>query len=472
MPIAALPTIVVALAALAPSISAQVSGDGRVPTLRVEGRHFVDPDGRVVVLRGVNLAGDAKVPPFRPIAHPSQLDQLPRFGFNAVRLVFIWEAFEPAPGRYDDAYLADMIVVASACCERGLFVVVDFHQDGFSRWVSRGIGDGFPRWAVAGDACLRTPDHHRDHSRWPVLMATDPATYRSFRAFFDDREGVRTRYLAMTRRVASAFASIPGVIGYDLLNEPWGDERRDLTPLYADAAAAVRSVDPRAILFLEGHVTTNVGLPTRLPRPSYGGVAYAPHYYKIGAVLGHGWRGGSLGINLAFHNMRSTAEGWQAPLFVGEFGLEGTAENAGPYLDAIYDRLDAAFASGAQWNYTPQGTPDRRDGWNGEDFHILGPDGRPRGNYVPRPFPRAVAGVPLAFAYRRDGGGWLELIYEARPDRGLTEIAVPPGSFPSGARLEVEGAGASATGDHGRGLLTVRAARPGQVRVRLVGPGH
>ena len=177
-----------------PAPAAASTGPAR---LRVEGRHFVDEGGRVVLLRGVNLAGDSKVPPFDPIDDPSQLDPLPSMGFNAVRLQFIWEAFEPEPGVYDDSYLARMVEVAEACGTRGLHVVVDIHQDGFSRFSARGCGTGFPAWAVSPCATVEAPDNGCDCKDWFAKLVTDPNFFRSSRDFYADVCEVRTRFLAM-----------------------------------------------------------------------------------------------------------------------------------------------------------------------------------------------------------------------------------------------------------------------------------
>ena len=101
--------------------------------------------------------------------------------------------------------------------------------------------------------------------------------------------------------------------------------------------------------------------------------------------------------------MEAKAAEWGVPLFVGEFGIPGGARRAGDYIDYLYDRLDAAFASAMQWNVTPRWTPEAGDGWNGEDFSLLDAAGRPRPNYRPRPYPRRVAGVPVVLPIRGDG---------------------------------------------------------------------
>ncbi len=104
--------------------------------LRVEGAQLRDAAGGAVILRGVNVAGNSKVPPFRGITDPRQLDPLPGFGMNLVRLLFTWEAYEPEPGVYDAAYLDYYVTTARAAAARGLYVVVDFHQDAYSRFLS------------------------------------------------------------------------------------------------------------------------------------------------------------------------------------------------------------------------------------------------------------------------------------------------------------------------------------------------
>ena len=261
------------------------------------------------------------------------------------------------------------------------------------------------------------------------------------------------------------------MIGYDLLNEPWGDERRELAPLYRDAAEIIRAQHPGAIMFLEGHLTTNCGVATKLPRPSHGNVAYAPHYYRPLTIALSRWHGMTLGMNRAFSTMTATAQEWDAPLFLGEFGAAAETTNAGDYIAAIYDRMDANLASGAQWCYSPRWNERDKDGWNAEDFSILDSQGAVRPNFRPRPYPRNTAGTPLSFRFvdAQSSGGrpTLEFTWEHRPELGATEIFVPSSIFPPDALIEVSDRGMTCERDQSRQILVCRAAQRATVRVRI-----
>src|SRR4051812_8656194 len=108
-------------------------------SLKVVDGRFVDAEGATVILRGVNVAGNSKVPDFRP-ARPEIFAPLAKWGFNVVRLLFTWEAYQPAPDQFDETYLAYYRAAIQAAWAQGIYTVVDLHQDGFARYLASGCG--------------------------------------------------------------------------------------------------------------------------------------------------------------------------------------------------------------------------------------------------------------------------------------------------------------------------------------------
>ena len=148
-----------------------------LPELRVRrrGTDFVDRHGRVLTLRGVNLAGTCKMPrscggaeaaerggthtaegfyeaedisfvgrPFPLEEADVHLTRLRAYGCSVVRLLVTWEAVEHAgPGKYDEEYLRYLTALAAKCAEYAINIYVDPHQDVWSRYSG---GDGAPAW--------------------------------------------------------------------------------------------------------------------------------------------------------------------------------------------------------------------------------------------------------------------------------------------------------------------------------------
>lgn len=140
--------------------------------LSIEHGAFKDSLGREVVLRGINFAADAKLPatPYTPSHAPdndafyegdavsfvgspfplsdadSHLERLKAWGFNTVRYIFTWEALEHAgPGIYDEDFISFTIQVLYKLKEYGFYVIMDPHQDVWSRYCG---GSGAPLWTL------------------------------------------------------------------------------------------------------------------------------------------------------------------------------------------------------------------------------------------------------------------------------------------------------------------------------------
>ncbi len=243
--------------------------------------------------------------------------------------------------------------------------------------------------------------------------------------------------------LSETLADYPGVLGYDALNEPHGDEENEISPLYEDAARVVRGNHPGAILFTSPKGSTSSGMEdTKLPRPTYDNIAYAPHYYEPTSFLGF-WLG--ISSNAVINMMLKKAVEWESPLFLGEFGSRPTS-NGLDYLDDLYRNLDATFSSAALWGYAAHWTEENKDGWNMEDFSIIDGEGNPRVQFRPRrPYARRISGTPVYQSIQYLSGGHLagvekmELSWEHLPKTGQTILFAPAALFSSGAEITIEG---------------------------------
>jgi endoglycosylceramidase len=338
---------------------------------------------------------------------------------------------------------------------------VDFHQDAFSRFATNGCGDGFPGWAISASARRQTPDNAAGCASWGIQMLLDPQTPLSWNDFYAGVNGVRASYLMLLDAVATRLHDKPAVLGYDMLNEPGGDEATQIAPLYQDAARTLRARDPDAVLFVSPGTITSAGTATALPRPSFDNFVYSPHYYDAGVSQLQSWLGTSLADPV--RQMVDQANTWNVPLIVGEFGAPADGLRSDAYIDEFYKQLDANLVSGAQWNYTPHWTPQKKDGWNTEDFSIVNDAGRLRANYRVHPYPARIAGNPVTFY----AGNSVELVWQHDPAAGETLLFAPVASL-FGGRLSIQAGDAKCSYDENLRYLRCTSDGAGTKRVRLL----
>jgi endoglycosylceramidase len=256
--------------------SAQAAGP--IPPLRSEGRWITDATGRVVQLRGVNEV--AKSAPYHPAAFgfgQDDADFLAEQGFNSVRLGVDFRGLMPEPGKVEYGYVEQLARTVKELGRRGIFVLIDFHQDGFSPKYN---GNGLPDWMAIDDGLPNPPD-----AVFPLYYIQNPAMQRAFESLWANRPGpggigLQDYFAQGASAVARRFAGSPYVIGYDLLNEPfpgadWAQclrvtgcpelESRLLGPFNAKVKAAIRRWSRRQLVFVEPFVLFNFGFTPTAP---------------------------------------------------------------------------------------------------------------------------------------------------------------------------------------------------------------
>jgi endoglycosylceramidase len=426
------------------------------------GAQIVDAQGRTVVLRGVNLVGleddvyltangsEPGPAPFWPEA-PSNYDgtcpanshqvseppvcevqaglaeyaqsgsagsendlaQMRALGFNVIRLPVSWSQLEPSPGAYNATYIDRIAQVVSWAGQQGIYVLIDMHQDNYSRFTpetsplsipgvlaptqqSGGHADGAPPWAVMADGVpalsplgqsdLNTFVETAFTNFWLNAVPTG-ANGKPLPQGSAPGPGLQDHYIGAMAALAERFKGDPTVAGYEIMNEPLPGlvaapgvfDQGYLYPFYRrviDGLTGIAngSVCPTGtsytalcgyrdlgihdtqMFFFEPTATrnlTDVALGLSLPFTSYPDIVYAPHAYTHVFTLDTQVPGGVLSglYPLGYGQAMTTASVEAAAMGAALFiGEYGNANSAdNSILSSETAAMDGAAVGSTLW---------------------------------------------------------------------------------------------------------------------------
>ena len=432
------------LAAVGPKGS--TSGTGSGPWHE---RFITDAQGRALILYGLNTANSAKnsADGMPWIKQSDVAGEYSTLGTDFVRYLIQWSRVEPSPGVFDRAYLAQVAQRVAWYQAKGYQVVLDMHQDLYGAAVG---GDGAPAWAT-DDGGLPAPGGSPG-----VLDYTQPAVVHAFDEFWGtrgDHPEYQQQYAAAWAEVAGYFKDNKAVLGYDLMNDPWGGsvqgpafETGPLAAFYRRTIAAVRAVDPDRWLFVEpAAVSAGSSLPSALPKladPRRGEarIGYAPHLYPQPLDDGGSYTGSTAFLTDRFIaswtiQVERTARRMDAPVLLGEWGLDTDRDGAHLYIDKVQTVLDQMMVGGAMWSSDPgPWSPWSKPG-----------TAAPIAAVIATAYPRAIAGEPVSFMYDKSTLS-LTVSWKDKPGvKGSTDVYLPPQDFPYGGSIDLNGSGTPVT---------------------------
>lgn len=456
---------------------------GAPPQLRRRGRWLVDPQGRVVIVHGLNLV--YKRAPYVPpnTVHgfrAADARWLARHGFNAARVGTLWAGLTPTrAGTADPTYLAKWQRVLDLLARHRIWMQLDMHQD---QWHETYGGEGVPDWAV-----------HRPLP-WalsPPVVAPFPTGYwlpelsTVFDNFWADQDGLLDDWVAAWKVAVRRWSDQPYLMGYDLINEPWmGTEwptclttgclpsyAAELQPAMAKATRAIRRLDPHNIVWWEPQQFAG-GQPVPTGFTAMRGerqLGFSWHSYCPDVFLeSQGIPGGDTEHCWTFargrqrHALHQSRVMHAAPM-MSEWGATDNVRAL--HIDAaVADRFLMGWTHWAYKYWHDPTTADTSQGLFRDDTRFSTVKTAKVRTLV-RTYAQATAGIPLAMHFSTETGAFR---FRYRPDRSITaptEIFVSPLHYPHGYRVVV---------DHGRVVqrstrhLAVRATSDRVVTVRVV----
>ena len=282
-------------------------------------RHFVDEFGRVKIFHGVNLV--VKIPPYLPKTDKfdplmsmssEDFDHFKIMGFNIVRLGILWEAFEIEENKFDFNYLEEVYKLVNKLGENGIIVILDAHQDLFSRII---CGEGVPYFYASKlsyekdcsksiiesflhhlDICIPMRNYNLklDNNSLPLIEECKKHSFMDYHIspeltslygrFYQNENELIDKFITFWSYFVKKFKNNPYIFGLDIWNEPFpGDmwssikylipgkaDKEQILPFYKKVNEKLREIDNNLVFIFQ---------PTPFPDtlPFFGG-QFAGHF--------------------------------------------------------------------------------------------------------------------------------------------------------------------------------------------------
>jgi len=277
--------------------------------VRIEGKEFIQPDGRVLHIKGINL-GNWLMPEgymfgFEVAKSPRQIYSAFERLLGAEKAADFWSQFRDRFVQEGDVKFIKSVGfnTVRVPLHYGLFMT----DDGILQGPGWALLDRLVGWAHEAGLYV-IPDLHAAPGGQTGINHDDGPGYPLMFYLPHDQDLT----VKLWRAIAERYRSEPAILGYDLLNEPIAPYHDTSTlnprlePFYKRVTAAIREVDPERIVFLEGgQWASNLDM---LGPPFARNLAYSYHSFWAST------KRDSIQRHLNF------SERYDVPLFLGETG--------------------------------------------------------------------------------------------------------------------------------------------------------
>jgi endoglycosylceramidase len=293
----------------------------------------------------------------------------------------------PSPGVVNMTYLDQVADLITKLAANNIYTIVDAHQDVLSPFM---CGEGIPNWAfelAMETVGFNTSDPKkafpapqnftlaRNPDGTPVLSDCQKYEFFSFYTTYQNEAAFNALYhysavidafAQSWAAVAARLKSVPGIIGYELLNEPWPagkhpfSDNDALMVLYTTLANSIRAHDNRTIIMFEPIVIDSylsvINRTTTFPVGGIEGLEhadrqiYAYHLYCVNNSTGapEPWLFCKYLVQDMWSMIKRDLKLLQLGGFLTEFGAVG---NDGDSIKLLHEHASFADSFFQSWTY-------------------------------------------------------------------------------------------------------------------------